>query len=448
NVENGIPIIPASRVKNIVLAEGGNLHEITFQPEESQRSHTVRGRWVIDAMGRRRFLQKKLGIAEPANPHFSAAWFRLKGRIDVSKLVPPEETQWHERVHNDARYYSTNHLMDNGRWVWLIPLATNSTSIGIVAHEGFFPFAEYNTYERALQWLRKYEPALMDMIAPVVDDPIDFQCMRHYSYDATRVFSFQRWACTGDAAAFSDPFVSPGIDQLGFANTCITDLIKRDRAGTLREPTVDAFNERFLNFNSGVSLLTHIGYPFFGKSLVMGTKLFWDFTIGFAVNGPQRFNRLYIDEQKMEALQPLLSVIYLLTTRMEQFFKEWGERSSGNYSYEFFDYLAAPGMREIYSRNLQAHKTLDELLTDYQFTLDYLEELAQVIFLIALIDTMPAMLGHLPSPLWLNAWVIGLDARKWRAEKLFAPSSKRRPLKLAEFTTLFGVPQLWLKELV
>lgn len=443
--DQGVPIIPNSRIKDILLAEDGGLHQVIFLSEGSQRPHTLQGRWVIDAMGRRRFLQKKLGIAEPANPHFSAGWFRLKGRIDVSDLVPVQEAQWHCRVNNDDRYYSTNHLMDNGRWVWLIPLATNATSIGIVTHEDYFPFTEYNTYDRALNWLRKHEPALSDLIAPAAQEPIDFQCMRHYSYHATRVFSSQRWACTGDAAVFSDPFVSPGIDQLGFANTIITNLIARDRAGTLQETTVDAFNKAFLNFNAGVSHLTHSGYPFFGKSLVMGTKLLWDFAIGFAVNGPQRFNRLYIDEQKIEALQPLLSVIFLLMDRMEQFFVDWGARTSEKYAYTFFDYLEAPGMREIYQRNLQSNKTLEDLLVDYQLTLEYLEELAQIIFLIALADTMPAMLRYFSTPLWLNAWGISLDPRRWRAEKLLAPSSKPRSLRYAEFASLFGVTQFALK---
>src|SRR2546430_7230966 len=57
----------------------------------------------------------------------SSDLFRLKGRIDVCDLVPRSETTWHARVPDNNRYYSTNHLMENGRWVWLIPLASGHT---------------------------------------------------------------------------------------------------------------------------------------------------------------------------------------------------------------------------------------------------------------------------------------------------------------------------------
>jgi len=330
--------------------------------------------------------------------------------------------------------------MGNGRWVWLIPLASGCTSIGIVAQEDIFPFAEYNSYERAMCWLEKHEPALRDLIG--TRQPVDFQCMRHYNYTAKQVFSFQRWACSGDAAVFVDPFFSPGIDQIGFANTIITEMIKQDRADRLEPKTVDVLNTTFLNFHTGVTCISQNGYPFFGDSLVMGTKLIWDIARGFALNGPQRFNRIYLDEQLTETLQPFLSRIFLLTLRMEKLFKEWASRTQRKYSYQFVDYFAIPGMKELYLRNLQTNKTVSELLADHQMTVDYLEELVQIIFLMALADVMPEAFVQLPSPLWLNAWGIGLDPKRWKTDKLFAPSSKPRPLKLAQFASLFGVADL------
>ncbi|HJT59083.1 MAG TPA: hypothetical protein VJ761_21430 [Ktedonobacteraceae bacterium] len=440
NAAMDIRMLAESRVEDIVLADGPGLHEITLMQGSGMQCQTVRSRWVVDATGRRRFLQKKLGLAEPQNPRYSAAWFRLEGRIDVCDLVPLTETDWHERVPGGKRYYSTNHLMGNGRWVWLIPLASGCTSIGIVAQEDIFPFAEYNSYERALCWLEKHEPALRNLIG--TRQPVDFQCMRHYNYSAKQVFSFQRWACTGDAAVFADPFFSPGIDQIGFANTIITEMIKQDRAGKLEPKTVDVLNTTFLNFHTGVTWITHNGYPFFGDSLVMGTKLIWDVARGFALNGPQRFNRIYLDEQLTERLQPFLSRIFLLTLRMEKLFKEWASRTQRKYSYQFVDYFTIPGMKELYLRNLRANKTVNELLTDHQMTVDYLEELVQIIFLLALADVMPEAFAQLPSPLWLNAWGIGLDPKRWKADKLFTPSSKPRPLKLAQFASFFGVADL------
>lgn len=436
NTFMNIQMVSGGKVEDIVLAEGNGLHEITLTQSSTRQREIIKCRWIVDAMGRRRFLQKKLGLAEPLNALYSAGWFRLAGRIDVCDLVPRAEKDWHDRVPGDGRYYSTNHLMGNGRWVWLIPLASGCTSIGIVAREDFFPFTEYNTYERALLWLQKHEPDLSNLIDG--RQPMDFQCLRHYSYSTKKVFSHQRWACTGDAGVFADPFLSPGIDQIGFANTLITEMIGQDRAGTLQPETVDFYNQAFLNFNTSTTWVIQQAYPFFGDSLVMGAKLLWDFVRGWTLNGPQRFNSIYLDRQKSEALHAVLSRLFLLTIRMEKLFKEWALRTQRKYSYRFFDYFAVPSIKDLYLRNLQANKTVNELLDDYRITVEYLEELAQILFLIALSDTMPEMLTQLPSPLWLNAWGIGLDPKRWKADKLFAPGSKPRPLKLAEFSRLFG----------
>ncbi len=440
NTAIGIPMVAESKVEHITLSQNGGQHEVTLLKVATGQRRLMRCHWIIDAMGRRRFLQKKLDIAEPQNPLYSAAWFRLPGRIDVCDLVPRSDAAWHARVPDHKRYYSTNHLMGNGRWVWLIPLSSGHTSIGIVAREDFFPFSGYNTYKRAMQWLQKHEPLLWHSINTL--SPVDFQCLRHYSYSARQVYSHQRWACTGDAATFSDPFLSPGIDQAGFGNTLITELIKRERTNLFDEQIVENFNKRFLTFHNGTVASTQGAYHFYGDGLVMGMKLLWDFVRGFALNAPQRLNRIYFDEQKSKVLQPILSQIFLLTLRAETLFKDWAAFPEKRYTYRFINYFALPGLLELYQRNLRGNKTREELLTDHQATLVYLEELLQIIFLIVIADTMPTMLAQLPSPLWLNAWGVGLDPRRWKREKLFTPTSDPRPLKLAEFAALFGATDL------
>lgn len=436
NNEDGIPMITGCKVEEILLAEDETTpHTIRFAREGGEQE-MVRGRWVIDAMGRRRYLQKKLGVIEPKNPKHSSAWFRVKGRISVCDLVPRTDLEWHNRVPDGGRYFSTNHLMSNGRWVWLIPLATGYTSIGIVAHEDFFPFSEFNTYERTLHWLEVYEPDLWQLIRDC--QPTDFQCLRHYSYPAKKVFSHQRWACTGDAAVFSDPFLSPGIDQAGFANTIITEMIRREMRGELKEDAVETLNHTFVSFNSSTSWIIQQAYPFFGEPLVMGSKLLWDFVRGWTLNGPQRFNRIYLDAQKTEALQPVLSRAFQLTVRMEKLFKDWAACTQRKHVFTFMDYFAAPGVMELYLRNLKTGKTIEELISDHQKTLEYLEELVQVIFLVAITDVMPEALPQFPTPFWINAWGIGLDQKRWKSDRLFTPTSEPRTLKLAEFSHYFG----------
>lgn len=440
NAEMGIQMLEESEVKDIRLNSTDSLHEVSALEKATKRQHTFKCRWVVDAMGRRRFLQKKLGIAEPHNPHFSAAWFRMKGRIDVCDLVPESETEWHTRVMGNNRYYATNHLMENGRWVWLIPLASGQTSIGIVAHEDFFPFTEYNTYERAMQWLARFEPILWRRICDI--PPEDFQCMRHYSYNARQVFSIDRWACSGDAALFSDPFRSPGLDQVGFANTLITEMIKRDRSGQLDAQMVENWNEIFIAHHNRIVQAIQSAYHFYGDPLVCGTRMVWDNIRALSINPSQRFNNTYLDAQKFKKLQPIVSRFYTLGARMQQFFDEWAAMTSKKYTYKFVDYFAIPRIAGFFQRHLRTGKTEAELIADYQEVLDYTEEVAQIFFWMALADTMPEMLTRMPSPLWVNAWAVGLDPQRWETDGLFSPTSQPRPLMIEHFAALFGITDL------
>ena len=50
-------------------------------------------RWLVDASGRRQFIQRLLKLRRPHEGYsFSTAWFRLAGRWDVEDLVPAENS--------------------------------------------------------------------------------------------------------------------------------------------------------------------------------------------------------------------------------------------------------------------------------------------------------------------------------------------------------------------
>jgi hypothetical protein len=74
------------------------------------------------------------------------------------------------------RFFSTNHLIGDHYWVWLIPLWSGYTSVGIVADEDYHPFDTFNTFARAEQWLEKHEPVLARFLQG--HEPEDFLVMR------------------------------------------------------------------------------------------------------------------------------------------------------------------------------------------------------------------------------------------------------------------------------
>lgn len=426
NADLGVTAIENARVKDIILGDGDDLHQVFFTERSTNRTKTINCRWVVDAMGRRRMIQKKLGLGSALSKDCSAVWFRYEGRIDVGDFVPRTQRQWHERVPGGDRYYSTNHLMSRGRWVWLIPLASECTSVGIVTREDVIPFSEYNTYKRALSWLNKNEPHLYAVIAD--RQPLDFKSMRYYSYTSKQVYSRARWACSGEAGVFSDPLFSPGIDQIGFGNMIITEMIRLDRKGELTAEIVDHFNKYFLGYNIGATWITQPDYYLHGNHMVMAAKLLWDILSGWMLNGPQRFNRIYLDPKKSAVIGSMLAKVTLLAVRVKKLCKDWAARPPGQGYYQFFDYAQVPGVKEIYARSLRSNKSFDEIVEDYKLTIDFLEELTQVIFLVALEDTMPQMLEEMPPPVWLNAWGVSLNPERWKADKLFSPTTKPRDL--------------------
>src|SRR5690606_37780699 len=59
---------------------------------------------------------------------------------------------------------------------------------------------------------------------------VDVMSYKQLAYGSRRYFG-HRWACVGEAAAFSDPFYSPGSDFIAMENDMAVDLIRREVAG-------------------------------------------------------------------------------------------------------------------------------------------------------------------------------------------------------------------------
>ncbi|MEH2163312.1 MAG: FAD-dependent monooxygenase [Nostoc sp.] len=437
NLEAGIELRENCLVNDIDLAAGlQQHHKIVYTQGDGEHKTTniIRAKWVVDAMGRRRFLQRKLGLDKPNNDQFSAVWFRVDGRFDISDFVPSSEEKWHNRVPNKNRYYSTNHLCGKGYWVWTIPLSTGYTSIGIVARQDIHPLKNYHNYELTYQWLKKNESILAFHLKD--KQPEDFRKMPKYSYSSKQVFSINRWACVGEAGTFPDPFYSPGTDNIGFGNSLTTQMIELDLEGKLVQDTVEDANNFYLSYSDGVTFNIQNAYNCLGNGIVMSSKFIWDVLSGWTFSGLMMFNSIFLDQEFRIKVQHLNAKFFPLSYRMQNLFRDWANKSLHRVNFEFIDYLAIPFVNELRTRNLKYNKTQPEIIEDYLISLELVEEVAQVIFKLALEDTMPEMLPKVNSSSWLNAWAISLDASKWEADGLFDPKSEPRNLDLIQ-------QQLW-----
>jgi len=147
----GVDFIQGATVVDIHLEK--EEHTIQFEKENQLFKHS--GSWIVDSSGRRAFLKRKLGLEKDLNHHINAVWFRIKQNIDIDSWS--DDLSWRSSSDPGRRRLCTNHLMGKGYWVWIIPLISGNTSIGIVADPTIQPIEEFNTFDKAMGWLSRHE---------------------------------------------------------------------------------------------------------------------------------------------------------------------------------------------------------------------------------------------------------------------------------------------------
>lgn len=325
--ERGVHFLDTAMVRKIDLGTNPNNadeHRIEF--EHVEKTHTVSAHWVIDACGRAGLIKRKLDLAE-TNAHDShAVWFRIKDRIELDQWS--DNMAWRERCNPQARWLSTNHLVGTGYWVWLIPLASGSHSVGIVANPAQHPLESMNTFEKSMEWLAQYQPLLFDELNVKRHLLQDFAFFKRFSYGCKQVFSADRWALTGEAGLFLDPFYSPGSDFIAISNTYITELIDLDRRGERIGARAQIFDQTFQSFyDSTLALYTH-QYPIFGDPEVLPVKVIWDYTYYWGVLAQFFFHERLTDLSALSQLRSELMQCQKLNLEIQNFLRAWSERSA------------------------------------------------------------------------------------------------------------------------
>lgn len=413
--KSGVVLLEGCNVTELDLAPGEQPHQVHFTTAGREQK-TLACRWLVDASGRRRLIQTKLGLSLPSKGRaFSSAWFRVKGRVDVDDLVDDCNEAWHARVPGRKRYLSTNHFVGHGYWVWFIPLSGDATSIGIVCRDDIHGFSSYGSYEKAMDWLKTHEPKLARFLEG--RELLDFRRMGQYSYTSKRVFSPDRWTCVGEAAVFSDPFYSPGLDFIGMTNTMTVDMIDRDSKGTLQPMQVDVYSKYVILLNDQITRFNQHGYNYFTDEMVTAARVMWDVSAAWGYMCPQFFNYVLIDAEKQAALRKVSPTSYmLLATKMYNLLDQWLEartQGKGRYTYGFFNYLSFPWLLEFRQGNLQEHDSLDALCRQHASNMGFFEKLIMAMFYLAVDDLYPEHLPRLAQANALDVAKISLDPASW-----------------------------------
>lgn len=322
-LERGVTFLDGAMVKTIALADPARrdtLHTVGYERDGEAR--TLEARWLVDASGRAGLLKRKLGLAE-ANAHqANAVWFRIDDRLDVNAWST--DSQWLARCNPPNRWLSTNHLCGDGYWTWLIPLASGSHSVGIVCDADMHPLETMNTFDKAMDWFAIHQPQLHAQLEQRRDKLQDFAFFRHFSYGCKQVFDGQgRWAITGEAGLFLDPFYSPGSDFIAIANGFITELVAQDRAGRPVSMYADIYQSIYFQLYGNMLPMYTGQYRIFGNAEVMPMKVLWDYTYYWGVMCQLFYQGKLTDVSVMGRLQQPLAAVQGLNVAMQDFVREW-----------------------------------------------------------------------------------------------------------------------------
>lgn len=371
-VELGAEFIDGATVRRIDLdADGGH----TVHAERDGETLDVRARWLIDAAGRSALIKRKLGL-EKSNTHdANAIWFRVQERVSIDDWG---DEAWRSRCMPPERWRSTNHLCGPGYWAWLIPLSSGSHSIGIVADARMHPLEEINTFDKAMAWFARHQPRLHRELEPLRERLQDFKFLRHFSNDCQQVFSAERWAISGIAGLFLDPFYSPGSDYIAIGNTYIVDLIARDLRGEAIARLARRYEQLYFSFYRNTLAMYEGQYPMFGHAQWMPVKVVWDYAYYWGVLCQFFFQNRLTDLSMFLRLGDRLARCEALNLEMQALLREAAGSDIGRNDKQMLDQVKMPWFGEM-------NRGLRDVLSEAQFEArvrqyaDMLEALADTI---------------------------------------------------------------------
>ncbi|MCB1317904.1 MAG: tryptophan 7-halogenase, partial [Leptospiraceae bacterium] len=387
NDANNIDFFPGYTIRKISIHQIGK-HTVTASDTNGNKRE-FSAKWIIDASGRRRLLQKQFNLSRANGHRTAAAWLHINETIDINTLS--SDSDWHARDPQGIRFRSTCFFVGKGYWVWLIVLASGKTSIGIVLDKNEHPDIVLRTPTDFRAWLNKNEPTLHEHVHNRPHQ--NFHSLPELSYSARRVFSPELWACVGDAGVFLDPLYSPGIDMIGLSNSMVVDLILRDQTGDCDAHRIETYNDFYLRTARTYLKTFRANYPVFDNPYVFMAKLYWDTLLYWVYFAPLQIYDIYRVAQTGE---DCFNRFARLESRMQHLFRRWARvcnRLAPNYTA-----YPPPGsiLIELHSE-LNHARTAEDALQYIKDSLEIVEATAGVIFMRAATELYPAHIEQLKA---------------------------------------------------
>jgi flavin-dependent dehydrogenase len=254
NRADGVSVRTGVCARDLALGNDGTQHHFTFTGDDGAEGR-CESRWLVDAAGRASVVARLKGLRVPESEHpIAAVWGRFTHVRDLDQFGPES---FRARVRHSSRMLSTVHFCYPGYWIWFIPVKDGVTSLGVVGDRQSVD-TPCRTKRGFVEFMRAHR-AVASLLGGA--EMLDVGSYAQLAYSTTRYFSADRWGLSGEAAAFTDPFYSPGSDFIALENDFLSDLIRRDISGE----DVAGFRERvelydgFMRFRHEATMLLYRG---------------------------------------------------------------------------------------------------------------------------------------------------------------------------------------------
>ena len=217
---------------------------------------------------------------------------------------------------------ATNHIVGDGWWAWMIALKGGDTSIGVVFDERRVKWPEGGSVAQRLKDFLMQHPVAREMMAGAEWTEGDIHWRRNLPYYST-TYAGDGFVLVGDAAAFMDPFYSPGMDWISFTSTCATELILAQQRGEPMAEKVMRHNKTFVNSHDRwFHAVYHNKYDYMGDWELMRLAFLMDLGMYYLGVAAQPFKRGRVGlTEPIFSTPPSIPFFYLMRTYNRRFSK-------------------------------------------------------------------------------------------------------------------------------
>ncbi|HEX8916712.1 MAG TPA: NAD(P)/FAD-dependent oxidoreductase [Humisphaera sp.] len=297
-VEAGAELLRPATVRDVDVQPWDSAVTVSHKVDGRDETRTVRATWLLDASGRQHFLGRRLDLIEwnEAHPVASiwARWDNVRHIDDLCALTPDLPAGGNV----GSRRLGTNHYVGRGFWVWVIPLGNGQTSVGVVFDKRVHQLHEAPDRAAAYVAFLNCHPALAELLAGATPDKADLRGLSRVAY-CTKQYMGDGWALLGDAAAFLDPYYSPGLDHCSFCAEATADIVlarARGESPDVLAKRIASHNDLFLrSYRWFFRAVYRDKYAFFGEhdlisaAFLIDTALYYVFSVIPAYRFAKRF---------------------------------------------------------------------------------------------------------------------------------------------------------------